>query len=81
MKVYDFNGKKNICGSKIRESRKNKKLTQQQLAAKLELMGITIDRVTITKIENGERICLDFELMGIAQILGISSDYLLGLHT
>ena len=35
MKIYDFNGSKNICGKRIKEARKHLNLTQEALAAKL----------------------------------------------
>lgn len=41
MKIYDYNGKKNICGNRIHEARRKLKLTQSDLAAKL-LMKIAI---------------------------------------
>ncbi len=35
MKIYDFNGKKNVCGQRIEEARKKAGLSQENLAAKL----------------------------------------------
>ena len=36
MKIYQFNGKSNICGENIRRIREYQKLTQAQLAARLQ---------------------------------------------
>jgi len=37
MKIYDFNDKKNICGKRVKEARKNLKLSQTDLAARLQV--------------------------------------------
>ena len=37
MKIYDFNGKKNICGERVHEARRKQHLTQNDLAAKLQI--------------------------------------------
>lgn len=34
MKIYDYNGKKNICGERLREARVIQRLRQEDLAAK-----------------------------------------------
>lgn len=51
MKIYDYNEKKNLCGLRIKEARKKNNLTQENLAAKLQLNGITIERDSISRIE------------------------------
>ena len=35
MKIYDFEGKKNICGDRVHEARCRHRLTQSDLAARL----------------------------------------------
>ena len=40
MKIYDFNGKKNICGEKVKQARKKAGLSQEMLAAKLQIEGV-----------------------------------------
>ena len=44
MKIYDFNGSKNICGERIKEARKRLQLSQEMLAAKLQVEGVNIGR-------------------------------------
>ena len=44
MKIYDYNGKKNVCGDRIHEARCKLRLTQSDLAAKLQVAGIIIER-------------------------------------
>ena len=77
MKIYDFNGKKNICGDRIRQARKKRKLTQGELAAKLQLAGITIERDSISRIESGTRFVADYEIKLLSEVLAVSVDWLL----
>lgn len=64
---------RNICGGRIRAIRANAKppITQDDLSGKLAALGISIGRVGITKIENGQRAVLDFELKAIAKALRV----------
>ena len=62
---------KNITGKKIRAVRRKKKITQIQLAARLNTLGIDFDQTAISKIENQTKVLLDFEAKAIAQALGI----------
>ncbi len=77
MKIYDYNGRKNLCGEKIRQARITKQLTQNELAAKLQLSGITIERDSISRIEIGTRFVADYELKVLSDILDISLEWLL----
>ena len=78
MKIYDFNGNKNICGSKIKEIRKSLGFSQETLAAKLQVRGVNIERDSVSRIEIGTRFVADYELLAISEILGVSPSYLLG---
>lgn len=80
MKIYDYNGKKNICGERIRSARKAMHLSQQELAAKLQIEGINLERDSISRIEIGTRFVADFELAVLCKILNVSSDELLGIQ-
>lgn len=77
MKIYDFNGRKNLSGEKIRQARVARHMTQTELAARLQCCGITIERDSISRIEIGTRFVADYELKTIAKILNISPDWLL----
>lgn len=77
VKIYDYQGRKNICGERIREARLKRRLTQAELAAQLQIAGITIERDSISRIEIGTRFVADFEIKVIAKVLGISVDWLL----
>lgn len=77
MKIYDYNGKKNIAGERIKKARKEQKLSQTDLAAKMQVEGIIIERESISRIEIGTRFIPDYELPFFAKVLGVSVDWLL----
>ncbi len=78
MKIYDFNGKKNITGVRIKEARKRLNLTQEDLAARMQTRGVVIERDSISRIEIGTRFVADYELLAFCKALGVSFDYLFG---
>ncbi|MBE6797178.1 MAG: helix-turn-helix transcriptional regulator [Ruminococcaceae bacterium] len=80
MKIYDYNGKKNICGDRIHEARCKLRLTQSDLAAQLQINGIIIERDSISRIEIGTRFVADYELRELSKILKVSVNWLLGME-
>lgn len=60
---------KNMIGKKVKQLRKQKHLSQQELSAKLETMAIYICRGSISRIEDQSRTVTDIELYGLSQIL------------
>jgi transcriptional regulator with XRE-family HTH domain len=68
--------RKNIIGLRIRQARKAAHFTQMELAAQLQLMGITIDRSAIAKIETDRRPVSDIEIAAIAKILKVDISWL-----
>lgn len=79
MKIYDFNGKKNICGERVHEARRRLKLSQAELAARLQVSGVNIERDSVSRIEIGTRFVADYEIVALSQALGVTPEYLLGL--
>ncbi|MBQ1249159.1 MAG: helix-turn-helix transcriptional regulator [Selenomonadales bacterium] len=77
MKIYDYQGKKNISGERIREARLKRRLTQADFAAQLQVAGIMIERDSISRIEIGTRFVADFELIAMAKVLNVSVEWLL----
>lgn len=72
-----FKGRKNICGNRIKKLRRDTPgMTQGDLAAQLQVNGGDFVRLTINRIEKGERGILDYELVYLADILGVTLDYL-----
>ena len=78
MKIYDFEGQKNISGDRIHQSRTAQRISQQDLAARMQVKGVIIEREAISKIETGDRFVADYELMVFAEVLGVSMDWLTG---
>lgn len=69
---------RNTVGPKVRLLRKERRLTQDQLAARLALSGLeSADRVYVAKIESQIRSVFDFELIVLAQVLGVTTEQLI----
>ena len=79
MKIYDYEGKKNICGDRLREARVVQRLRQEDLAARIQIKGINMERDSISRIEIGTRFVSDFELNVFSDVLGVSVNWLLGI--
>lgn len=71
MKANKYKGKSNFLGKLIAKERKSQKLSQNQLASKMQLLGVNIGKNDISKIESGNRLIKDFELIAIKDILNI----------
>ena len=69
MKFYEINGKRNLCGDRIREARQKRRL--------LQLRGIMVERDVISRMESGARIVTDFEAVAIAEVLEVPVLWLL----
>jgi len=78
LKIYDFEGKKNISGNRIHQARTALRLSQENLAAKMQVNGVTIEREAISKIETGDRFVTDYELYVFSKILNVSMEWLIG---
>lgn len=52
-------------------------MTQMELAAKIQLQGITLERDSISRIEIGTRFVTDYELKLFAKVLNVTVDDLL----
>ncbi|MDD6147190.1 MAG: helix-turn-helix transcriptional regulator [Oscillospiraceae bacterium] len=77
MKIYDFNGKKNICADRVREARQKLRLSQSQLAAQLQIKGIILERGSVSRIESGARFVTDYEIKALSEILKVDVLWLL----
>ncbi|MEM6886476.1 MAG: helix-turn-helix transcriptional regulator [Verrucomicrobiota bacterium] len=73
------NGPLNLVGPKVAQLRKKQKpvMTQEDLAGKLAVQGVLIDRSGIAKIETQRRTVIDIELVAIAKALKTVPDNLL----
>ncbi len=79
MKIYDFNGRKNVSGNRIYEARTKSRLSQSELAAQMQIAGIMIERDSISRIEIGTRFVPDYELIVFSRVLKVSVLWLLGI--
>lgn len=77
MKIYDYHGKKNLCGDRIHQARTTQRMSQSDLAARMQVNGVIIEREAISKIETGDRFVTDYELVVFAKVLGVTMDWLI----
>lgn len=75
--IVRFDGNMNVIGNLLKKHRTEKGLSYEKLSAKLELMGISIHKQSLYDIENNKRTVKDYELFGIAYVLGIDVNDLL----
>lgn len=79
MKIYQYEGKANICGENIYQCRKKQKLSQKALSVRLQsIYDIQISQKSISRIELGERFVADYELIAISKILKVNVEKLCG---
>lgn len=71
---------RNVVGPRVRAARCLAKppITQEELAARLQVMGLKVDQAPISKIEKASRPVFDFEVVALAKALGVPLDWLLG---
>lgn len=78
MKIYNYYGKKNACGERVREARQKLRLSQSELAARLQIQGVIMERDSVSRIEIGTRFVADYELLVLARVLNVSIYWLMG---
>ena len=72
MKIYRYmDGNANASGRKIKELREAAGLSQEQLAAKVQLVGLNLNQKAISRIETGDRVVPDFELLYFSEVLEV----------
>lgn len=72
MKTKNFNGYQNIVGKNIQKYRKQKGLSQRELANKVALLGVTLYNSDISRIENNTLFIRDYEEYAICKVLDIT---------
>lgn len=70
-------GLNNISGKNIARFRIALKLSQRELADKMQLVGIDIDKNAIQRIECGKRFVTDIEIVSFAKVFQVSLEDLL----
>lgn len=70
-KIKAADGRNNLCGRRIYELRKQKRLSQRRLAEKMQLLGFDVDHYFIRRVENGERFVTDIDLVIFSRALEV----------
>ncbi len=78
MKIFTYKGKGNVSGARIRELRQKARLSQSALAAKMQVEGVVMEQDAVSRIERGERIVTDYELLVLTRLFNTSTDWLIG---
>ena len=79
--AYNCHGMaRNIVGPKVRLARKLSQppLTQGELAARLQVLGLGVDQSSVSKIEQGLRPVSDVEVLVLSKALKVTVGWLLG---
>ncbi|MBR3622248.1 MAG: helix-turn-helix transcriptional regulator [Selenomonadaceae bacterium] len=61
-------GSHNLCGRNIHILRKNLGISQRELADRLQISGLDVDKNAIQRIEAGKRFVTDIELSLLAAV-------------
>lgn len=75
MRIYTTDNRHNLSGSRVREARLRLGLSQEEVAIRLQLLGLQIGQMAVSRIETGKRLVPDFELPIIAEALGVSTEW------
>ena len=70
-------GLNNICGKNIAKFRMELKISQRELADRMQLVGIDVDKNAIQRIECGKRFVTDIEIIAFAKVFGVTYEELL----
>ena len=70
----------NICGDRVRLGRAMQKppMTQEDLAREVNLLGMEMTKLIISRIEQNQRHVCDGELLMLSKALGVSMEWLCG---
>ena len=74
------NGDNNISGINIKRIRKSINISQRELADRLQLINLDVDKNAIQRIEAGKRFVTDIEIVAISKVLNVTVCELLGIN-
>ena len=78
MKIYKHkDGRCNASGPQIKALRRAAGLSQEQLVAMLQVAGLNLNQKAIMRIETGDRVVLDYELIFFSEVLDVPIEQLL----
>ena len=80
MAIKRFLMEGNLCGERVRLARALQKppMKQEDLAREINLMGMEMTPLIISRIENNQRHVCDGELLMLAKALGVTMEWLCG---
>ena len=70
-------GLNNVCGKNVARLRTALKISQRELADRMQLVGIDIDKNAIQRIECGKRFVTDIEIIAFSKIFSVPYEELL----
>ncbi len=77
MRIYNTEGKRNIVGERIKKARESYGWSQSVLAAKLQIEDVILEQKAVSRIELGNRLVTDYELVTISKVLNVTIEWLL----
>lgn len=69
-----YNNKANVLGNLLLEYRNKKGLSKEEVCRRVQLYGVDIHRVELYRMEKGQSIIKDFELIALCNVLDIDYD-------
>lgn len=79
MKIYQYQKKASMCGENVKKYRREQKVSQVDLAARIQTHGVILEQKSISRIEAGTRVVADYELFTLSKALNVTIYDLLGL--
>lgn len=70
-------GLNNLCGKNVAFYRRQLRISQRELADRLQISGLDMDKNAVQRIECGKRFVTDIELAMLSKVLDKSIDVLL----
>ena len=77
-------GRNNICGINVAKLRKALKISQRELADRLQVINLDIDKNAVQRIESGQRFVTDIqrfvtdiEIISLAKVFSVTVEDLL----
>ena len=77
MFINKIDGRNNVCGVNVSKFRTEMRISQRELADRLQLVGLDMDKNAIQRIEAGKRFVTDIEIIGLCKVLNRSFEELL----
>lgn len=69
-------GRNNICGINVAKLRKAL-ISQRELADRLQVINLDIDKNAVQRIESGQRFVTDIEIISLAKVFSVTVEDLL----